>query len=293
MVSATNNAAFYADFGGLKALKQEARAQDPAALRAAARQFESLLTQMMLKSMRQATSGIGDSIAGSDDVDFYQGMFDQQLAVQLSQGKGLGLADMLVEQLMKTGLVKGEQPEQARADVTTTGTDAQGTASTTAEQSASTREEFVQQIWPYAEQAAQQLGVDTKTIVAHAALETGWGKSLPRNADGSSSYNLFGIKADHRWSGTSTGSRTIEFEAGVAVNRVERFRAYDSAAEGFADYAKLLSGSSRYAGARNSGGDVAQFATALQQGGYATDPQYAQKLQAVADKVHALLGRSG
>lgn len=293
MIQATNNAAFYADFSGLNALKREARAEDPAALRAAARQFESLLTQMMLKSMRQATSSIGDSLTGSDDVDFYQGMFDQQLAVQLSQGKGLGLADMLVEQLMKTGLVKGEQPEQAGADVKPIDADAQGTASTSAGQSASTREEFVQQILPYATQAAQQLGVDAKTIVAHAALETGWGKSLPRNADGSCSYNLFGIKADTRWSGASTGSRTIEFEEGVAVSRVERFRAYDSAAESFADYAKLLSGSSRYAGARNSGSDVAQFAAALQQGGYATDPRYAQKLQAVADKVHALLGQSG
>lgn len=303
MTSATNSASFYADFSGLNALKRDARAEAPEALRAAARQFESLLTQMMLKSMRDATAGVGDSLAGGEDVDLYQGMFDQQLAVQMSQGKGLGLADMLVEQLVKTGLVKSGtgQTEQAgsadaQADgaaVEAIGTEPQSTATTSAELSGPSREEFVKEIWPHAEKAAQQLGVDTKTIVAHAALETGWGKSLPRNADGSCSYNLFGIKATDRWSGASTASRTTEYESGTAVNRVERFRAYGSAAQSIADYAKLVGGSSRYAGATNSGSDVAQYATALQQGGYATDPNYAQKLQAVAGKVDALLARAG
>lgn len=303
MTSATNSASFYADFSGLNALKRDARAEAPEALRAAARQFESLLTQMMLKSMRDATAGVGDSLAGGEDVDLYQGMFDQQLAVQMSQGKGLGLADMLVEQLVKTGLVKSDtaQAEQAgsadaqsdAAAVEAIGTEPQSTATTSAELSGPTREEFVKEIWPHAEKAAQQLGVDTKTVVAHAALETGWGQSLPRNADGSCSYNLFGIKANDRWSGASTASRTTEFESGTAVSRVERFRAYGSAAQSIADYAKLVGGSSRYAGATNSGSDVAQYATALQQGGYATDPNYAQKLQAVAGKVDALVGESG
>jgi flagellar protein FlgJ len=141
---------------------------------------------------------------------------------------------------------------------------------------------------PHAQVAAQQLGVDAATLVAHAALETGWGKHMPSNADGSSSFNMFGIKAAAGWQGQSVGATTLEYEQGVAVKRVERFKSYDSPADCFGDYAKLLSGAERYTTARNSGNNANQFAQSLQQGGYATDPNYANKLRAVAGAVRAI-----
>jgi flagellar protein FlgJ len=316
MTAPVNKAGFYADFGSLSALKRDAKVDSQKTLRAAAQQFESLFTDMMLKSMRQAS--IGDSMTGSDTVDMYQGMFDQQLSLQMSKGRGIGLADMLVQQLSRTGLSKPTastmgvtETDSAQAPavngvatpVTTPAPVAAGEASATNEsnevgtavsdvQSANwppaTPEEFVQQLLPHARAAAQQLGVDPATLVAHAALETGWGKHMPTNADGSTSFNLFGIKASKSWQGQSAGAATLEYEQGVAVKRVAQFRSYDSPADCFGDYAKLLSGSSRYSAARNSGDNTHQFAQSLQQGGYATDPLYANKLRAVAGVVRAI-----
>ena len=140
-------------------------------------------------------------------------------------------------------------------------------------------------MWPHAQRAASQLGVDPNALVAQAALETGWGRSVPSQSGGSSSFNLFGIKAGSNWEGATTNVPTLEFEEGVAVRRVERFRAYDSPADSFSDYARLIGNNPRYENARGAGGDVATFASALQDGGYATDPNYAQKVVAVADEV--------
>ncbi len=299
--SNVKDASFYADFGSLSALKRDARVNDPAALRAAAQQFESLFTNMMLKSMRAAS--FGDALTGSSDVDFYQGMFDQQLAVQMSKGKGMGLADMLVQQLGRSGLVRPTPDRIDKVPDASTGSatgvpvaepvEASGSTIHVPQPSAvpswppATPEEFVQALLPHAQTAAKQLGVDPATLVAHAALETGWGKHVPCNSDGSSSFNLFGIKATTAWQGRSTGATTLEYEQGAAVKRVERFKAYESPADCFNDYAGLLDGQ-RYDAARNTGGNVAQFAQSLQQGGYATDPQYANKLRAVAVAVRSI-----
>jgi flagellar protein FlgJ len=310
MTDRINKPDFYADFGSLSALKRDARADSQKALRAAAQQFESLFTDMMLKSMRQAS--IGDSLTGSDTVDMYQGMFDQQLSLQMSKGRGIGLADMLVQQLSRTGLSKpaamapavtnqpdtapiapATQPISTTSDATPAVEDANDVAAAKADtQSAvwppATPEDFVQQLLPYAKAAAKQLGVDPAALVAHAALETGWGKHMPTNADGSTSFNLFGIKATQSWQGQSAGASTLEYEQGVAIKRVAQFKSYDSPADCFGDYAKLLGGSSRYSGARNSGDNTHQFAQSLQQGGYATDPMYANKLRAVTGVVRAM-----
>ncbi len=110
---------------------------------------------------------------------------------------------------------------------------------------------------------------------------------MPCNAQGECSFNLFGIKAGSRWSGATVNVPTLEFESGIPVRKVERFRAYDSPADSFRDYAALIGGSSRYANARGTGENVEAFASALQQGGYATDPSYAQKIAAVASEVRA------
>ena len=276
-MTAPTNINFFADFSGLASLKNDAKTQSPTALKEAARQFESLFTQMLLKSMREANQSFGeDSLFGSDQADMYQDMFDDQIAMQMSKGKGLGLADMLVRQL------------QGGVGATSQGQEAAATSSTQSPKPvASSKDDFLRTMRPHAEQAAREIGVDPDALLAQAALETGWGRSVPCNANGECSFNLFGIKAGSQWSGATVNVPTLEFESGIPVRKVERFRAYDSPADSFRDYAALIRDSSRYASARGAGDNVEAFASALQQGGYATDPDYAQKITAVADEVRA------
>lgn len=143
--------------------------------------------------------------------------------------------------------------------------------------------EFIQALWPHAKAAADQLGVNPKAILAQAALETGWGKYPIAKQDGSASYNLFGIKADARWQGERAVVTTLEYENGVAKKQVAPFRAYDSFEDSFNDYANFLTASDRYKGALLAGDDVATFAANLQQGGYATDPKYGEKINGIAE----------
>jgi flagellar protein FlgJ len=278
-MTAPINASF--DFSALASLRNDAKAQDPSALKEAAKQFESLFTQMLLKSMRDANRSFGeDSLFGSSQGDMYQDMFDDQIAMQLSKGKGLGLADMLVQQLTQSGMVKSSE---ATAPTQTVSSSAEHQPLT------QSKEDFVRMMWPHAQRAGNALGVDPSALVAQAALETGWGRAVPSHASGSSSFNLFGMKAGSSWNGATTQVPTLEFEDGVPVRKVERFRAYSSPADSFNDYARLIGGNPRYENARGAGGDVATFASALQQGGYATDPNYARKVVAVADEVRALM----
>lgn len=280
--------ASFGDFEALSQLKHADRSRTPEALREAAKQFESLFTRMLLKSMRETS--FGDSLTGEQG-DFYQGMFDDQLAIELSKGRGLGLADMLVQQLARAGLVPAEgtsTPDQAMRLPGARGTiDPSRTSEATGSASfaPASREDFVRQLWPDAQAAARELGVDPRTLIAHAALETGWGRHFPQDAQGRSSLNLFGIKATGAWQGDSVGSRTLEFVGGVAQVRTEPFRAYGSASESFKDYVSLLSGNSRYREALGTGNDVRAFGDALQRGGYATDPHYAEKLARVANQI--------
>ncbi|MET0985595.1 MAG: flagellar assembly peptidoglycan hydrolase FlgJ [Steroidobacteraceae bacterium] len=282
---------FYADFQGLAALKRDAKAQSPDALKEAAKQFESLFTRMLLKSMR-ATS-MGNELFDSQQTQFYQDMFDDQMAVQLSQGKGLGLADMLVRQLQQTA--PGAEPEARDLGIGVEKS-SNPAASSSDPQAPSpkpdAKQDFITSMLPHAERAARALGVDPHALVAQAALETGWGKSLPTAANGDSSFNLFGIKASASWGGATVASRTLEFDSGVAVTKKEKFRAYDNAADSFNDYAALIGRSPRYAAARNTGSDAHAFAQALQAGGYATDPNYARKLSAITAEVRALAAGS-
>lgn len=275
-MSAPTNISFFADFQGLAALKNDAKGQAPAALKEAARQFEALFTQMLLKSMREANKSFGeDSLFGSDQADMYQDMFDDQMALQMSKGRGLGLADMLVRQLAGSASA-GEASAPAPSE-----------PSAIRHPLSASKDDFIRNLRPHAEQAARELGVDADALLAQAALETGWGRSVPCNAQGDCSFNLFGIKAGSRWSGATVNVPTLEFESGIPVRKVERFRAYDSPADSFRDYAALIRDSSRYANARGTGENVEAFAAALQQGGYATDPNYAQKIAAVASEVRA------
>jgi flagellar protein FlgJ len=276
----------YTDLQSLGSLKHAARAERPEALREAARQFESVFTRMMLESMRSAS--MGDSLFDSQESGFYRDMFDDQLAVEMSRGRGIGLAEVLVRQLQQVGAVPAEAAATQAAGSTAAATPTVPGPGTAA-RIAGSPEAFVERMLPAVEKAARALGVAPRALLAHAALETGWGASMPTGPDGRVSYNLFGIKATGSWQGEAVGSRTLEFVDGVAEQRVERFRAYASPEDSVADYARLLGGSSRYAGVRGTGEDVAAFADALQRGGYATDPRYARKLAAVAETVGRLM----
>jgi flagellar protein FlgJ len=286
MTAPINTNVYANDPAALSGLRNDARTQDPAALKQAAKQFESLFTHMLLKSMREANKTFGDPLFGSDQQEFYQDMFDDQMAVQLAQGKGLGLADMLVRQLQGVGgASKGDGPRAAGDSQSTEGLPLQKPL---AAPLATSKADFVQKMLPHAQAAARELGVDPTMLVAQAALETGWGQSVPHTADGTPSYNFFGIKAGASWNGPSVNMPTLEFEEGIPVRRTERFRAYGSPADGFRDYANLIRGSSRYESALDSGSNAATFASALQDGGYATDPNYANKVVGVVRQVREL-----
>lgn len=288
-MTAPINASF--DFAALASLRNDASSrQDVATLKEAAKQFESLFTKMMLKSMRDANRSFSEgSMFASSQGDFYQDMFDDQISIELSKGKGLGLADVLVRQLAQSGLVKDADAGQEAARATFPS--AQNVSSADHRPLAQSKEDFVKTMWPHAQRAGQALGVDPSVLIAQAALETGWGRAVPNHTNGSS-FNLFGIKAGSGWEGATASVPTLEFEDGVAVRKVERFRAYSSPADSFNDYARLIGSNPRYENVRGAGGDVATFASALQEGGYATDPNYAQKIVAVAGEVRALTNSS-
>lgn len=141
---------------------------------------------------------------------------------------------------------------------------------------------FLDSIAPWARQAADRLGVASELVQAHAALESGWGQRPLRTADGSSSHNLFGIKAGANWNGATGDSTTTEYVNGAALKTRERFRAYPDAASAFEDYARVLTDNPRYRAALNTGSDAQAFAQGLARGGYATDPAYASKLARIA-----------
>ncbi|KRG71009.1 flagellar assembly peptidoglycan hydrolase FlgJ [Pseudoxanthomonas dokdonensis] len=142
-------------------------------------------------------------------------------------------------------------------------------------------ERFVADIWAHAKDAARELGVDPRALVAQAALETGWGKRGIQRNEGGSSHNLFGIKATG-WNGDRTRTTTHEYNNGVRQTETASFRAYGSAAESFADYVRLLKSNPRYQQALAAGTDIRGFAAGLQKAGYATDPSYAAKISAIA-----------
>lgn len=143
-------------------------------------------------------------------------------------------------------------------------------------------EGFVASVWPHAQRAADELGVDPRGLVAQAALETGWGRRGIQRGDGASANNLFGIKAAG-WSGERVSAVTHEYRDGVRRNERAEFRAYASPAESFADYVRLLKRNPRYRQALEAGADVRSFAQGLQRAGYATDPAYADKIAAISN----------
>ena len=282
---------FALDANGLNALKLKSRdvggEGQKQALKQAAGQFEAVFMNMILKSMRDSLPK--DGMMESDTTRTYTSMLDQQVSQKLSS-KGMGLADMIVKQLDKQ-LVDPAALKDASGASSTMSTLQRLKSATSAATGASSGgtaaplsgapKDFVQARWADAQAAEASTGVPAQFILGQAALESGWGKRDIKYADGSTSHNLFGIKAGGNWKGATVDAVTTEYVGGVARKVTEKFRAYSSYADSFADYAKLLTTSPRYAKTLTAGTDAAQFANNLQQAGYATDPNYAKKLTSV------------
>lgn len=281
---AANSLNTWTDLSGFQSLRQSAQNDAKAALPAVAKQFESIFTQMMLKSMREASpgDGLGDSEAGNA----WRDMFDQQLSVNLSQGNGLGIAQMLIRQLggaSSSGAADGAKSDDWQQRLSSVANAAKSAGAEVVKWLPQDAQEFVKQLAPYAQQAAEKLGVSVRAVLAQAALETQWGKHMPSHSNGDTSNNLFGMKAGSSWDGQKVSVPTLEFEDGVAVHRRAQFRSYDNPGQSFNDYAQLIADNPRYAKALGHGEDVVGFARGLVSGGYATDPSYAQKIVAIAN----------
>jgi flagellar protein FlgJ len=284
---AGSQADVYADFNGLAQLKAKAgggQGEKQEALEEVARQFETVFLKMMLKSMR-------DTVPDSELIDgektkFYESMYDDQISLDLSKRGNLGLADMIVQQM--GGQAKDKEVtasmglsdyrdfsvrriQGALQEVNVEKTNA-------VSNKISSPEEFINKMWPQAQQAAQELGVDAKVLLAQSALETGWGKHVMQNKAGQSSHNLFGIKASHGWEGKTVSVQTVEYENGIAEKRQATFRAYDSYQDSFNDYVQFLKENPRYQQALELVDSNEGFIQGLQKAGYATDPAYAKKI---------------
>ena len=306
--NAPNRAAF--DVQASQDLRNQFKKDPQAGLKAAAQQFETLFLQMVLKSMRDTVPT--DGLLHSDQTRFYNGLLDQQMAQNMAgAGNGVGFARLIEQQLgahvggagledgidelsamiAGKGLPAGlpgagalqyhEVPSSLPTSAAYALQNALAASSTrnSGEAPASARD-FVNQLWPNAVEASRSTGIPPQFLVAHAALESGWGKREIRHPDGSSAHNLFGIKAGTSWAGKTVDTLTTEYVNGVPQQSVEKFRAYDSYADAFRDYANLLRNNPRYGGVIGTQ-DGTEFARRLQTAGYATDPKYAEKLSGI------------
>ncbi|MFY8326039.1 flagellar assembly peptidoglycan hydrolase FlgJ [Pseudoalteromonas sp. ZZD1] len=296
------------DLGNLDSLRQSALKSDASsdaskeALQKAAAQFESIFTQMLLKSMRKANEAFEDkdSPFNSSGVKFFEEMHDQQLSVELSSNGSLGLADLIVQQLSPDGKEFMPGSVLRSVDDFTSDKRANGTikntesaevvpttkADNTAKQSNNFDdvESFISTVWEHAKTAAEKIGLNPAVMVAQAALETGWGKHIINKADGSSSNNLFNIKSDRSWQGDKASKVTLEFEQGMPVKKQASFRAYESIKDSVNDFVDFLNENPRYQEALENTAKPAAFLDSLQKAGYATDPNYADKIKQVLNR---------
>jgi len=308
--TSTNNdlsGKFALDVKDMGSLRQSARAGSPEALKTAATQFEAMFVNMMMKSMRDATPQ--DGMMDSQQTKTFTTMLDQQTSQNIAK-KGIGLSDMLIRQLSKTtdnqalaiggdananandgnfGGVASLMDAKLQRAIAAAGGSGTDTAVTLVGNGASVNKgsqaphvrSFQEKLGAHAEEASRATGIPAKFMLGQAALESGWGKREIKGRDGTNSNNLFGIKASPDWKGKVVEATTTEYVNGKAQTKVERFRAYDSYSDSFKDYAKLLASNPRYEKVMASAGDASSFAQGLQKAGYATDPNYANKLTSI------------
>ncbi|QDE31943.1 flagellar assembly peptidoglycan hydrolase FlgJ [Shewanella polaris] len=357
-LSASSN---FLDLGGLDSLRVQAQKDEKGALKEAAKQFEGIFIQMLMKSMRDANAAFkSDNPMNSETTEFFEQMRDQQMSVDLSSKGMLGLAELMVQQLdpedspiTPASVLRGDSDYKVNpsmfiapateldkdtldaiapkdqiaashsviahsvidsaesmrpmsAQLTSVLDDKQLNSVLRGEQLASqavqagkglpqskvnavkdkgiavseftSPEHFISVLYPHAEKAAQSLGTSAEVLIAQSALETGWGQKVVRRNDGTMSHNLFNIKADKRWQGDKTSVNTLEFEKGIAVQQKADFRMYDNLEQSFNDFVSFISQGDRYQDARKVAAEPTQFIRALQKAGYATDPQYANKV---------------
>lgn len=302
----------YFDQNSLNSVKTMGRHNDPAALKEISKKFESMFVAQMLKSMREANAVFAEGdMFSSDEVKFHQDMMDQQMVLNLTSGEGIGLAKAMYQQMQKSygkpadgdsvnelpvnGFpLNGASPSDmlkplerlpiraANKQLTSNSNTKEipefiarpGNKTSVAQ----TPEEFLEKVKPYAEKAAADLNVSVDVLLAQAALETGWGKFLIHDTKGNNTFNIFNIKATG-WQGKSVTVNTLENKQGVAQQERSAFRQYEGYAQSFADYVALIKNNPRYKEALAAGDDSASYADALQKAGYATDPEYAQKIK--------------
>lgn len=286
--------ALAADANSLGKLKLQAGRDSPAAIRETAKQFESLFMRELIKSMREATmkSGMLDNPGSDLGTD----LLDQQFAVQMSGQPG-GLSDLIAAQLAQQMGVTLPPGAISAGKLTTPPMSALQKSSSLAAYSAnavkptSSQGQFVERHTASAMRIERETGIPASYMVGQAGHETGWGKHNIRMRDGSSSNNLFGIKAGPGWKGPVAEVTTTEYVNGVAEKRVAKFRAYASTDESFRDYARLITQSPRYAQVTQQTGSAQAFANSLQKAGYATDPHYATKLSRAIETTQRLQQR--
>lgn len=256
------------------ALKARAAGDPKAVIKAAAKQFEALFMQQLMKSMREATMSSG--LMDNGGTQLGTELLDAQYANQMTGLPG-GLADMIARQLERQ-MAGGNAAAAIAAPSSAAGAPSASAGAATTPTAA--QAEFIGKHGEAARAAQAQTGIPATFMVAQAAHESGWGKREIRNADGSTSFNLFGIKAGANWKGATTTVTTTEVVDGEARKVQAKFRAYGSYEESFRDYAQLMKDNPRYAQVMNST-TADGFAKGLQRAGYATDPAYADKLTRV------------
>ena len=318
----TISPSIYSDNSSLDRIRQKGLTDSPAAIKAAAKEFESFFMNMMLKSMRQASAVIGEeSMFSSPQEKMFIGMLDEQMSVELSQKGSLGIAELITRNLTpKTAVgfdISGNRQKQIAPiqnnvntneiavdkiinpqisvvdrlvpnvlnvdlrkqkrsqDVELKEISYIAPAKSSMFESISN---FVDKLMPMAEKAASKIGLDPKILLAQAALETGWGKHVIHDSKGQPSFNLFGIKDSKSWQGESIKINTLEVESGEFVKRKENFRSYSSFESSFEDFVSFISENPRYEKAMELVHDAKQFVRSIQDAGYATDPQYANKI---------------
>ncbi|MCW8328166.1 flagellar assembly peptidoglycan hydrolase FlgJ [Photobacterium sp. SDRW27] len=323
----TANPGFIHDISNLDRLRAGIKDDESQSLRAAAQQFEAIFTQMLFKSMREANEAFESDLMSSSNSKFFEQMHDEQMASELSATGSLGLADLIVSQLggeeevpaseqdirdavSDTPLrlpfdTQGKQPdkamvEKAADDALQVMQQAEPVTFTAPasplpplkplvnDRPFDSPQDFVTRMRPYAEKAAHALGTEPSVLIAQAALETGWGKKVIKNAAGNSN-NLFNIKADPRWSGNKVATNTLEFHNGIPVQEKAAFRSYDNYQDSFNDYVRFLNENPRYSKALEQPADPVRFIRNLHKAGYATDPQYSDKIIGVMDTVKRLM----
>lgn len=283
------------DFQGLNELKVQAKNDARQALPEVAKQFEGIFLQSMLKTMRMGQHFLDDSspFSGKNQATF-QEMLDGQYASNIATTRGIGLASMLAKQLQGTvggnALSPTEQDQPHVKKMTPL-------HQTSREEASSTQgmDNFVKSLWPKAKEAASAMGLDPKILIAQAALETGWGKFIARDADGSSSNNLFNVKTGNNKQLESVSVKSTEYIADTPINMTESFRKYASVEQSFDDYVSLIKGSERYQNALANAGNPELYVNELHKAGYATDPKYGTKILSIyhGTDLHQAMERCG